>query len=115
MLVWKGKGLLVLVAGFLGIFVGAMFESLNLPNTLQSSLMWLVAGSVSAGVNYLFCRFFISTEKRIYIDEQTGQRVEVMDNSSLFFIRNRIWTYIFGILFGVLGVLGLGSYVISLF
>ncbi|PIO82008.1 hypothetical protein BSQ37_09685 [Pediococcus damnosus] len=67
--------------------------------------MWIAWGLAAAGVNYLLCRWFVSTEKRIYVDEQTGQRVEVSDNSSLFFIRNRIWTYIFAILFCGLGLL----------
>lgn len=116
MLVWREKGLLVLVSGMLGglgvgLISGAL-ESTNMATLLQTGITLIVFGLVSAGINYLFCKYFISKEKRVFVDEQTLQQVEVKDRSALFFIPNRIWTYIYGIFFVGLGLFQLIDYFI---
>lgn len=67
MLVWRGKGLLVLVSGMLGglgvgLISGAL-ESTNMATLLQTGITLIVFGLVSAGINYLFCKYFISKKK----------------------------------------------------
>ncbi|WP_125606557.1 hypothetical protein [Lapidilactobacillus bayanensis] len=105
MLIWRGKGALVLLAGVLGAFISGVVEGIGFPKTIRFFLMWIVWGLAAAGINYLFCRWFISTKKKTYIDVETGQVMEVVDGSSFFFIRNRTWTYVYLGLFGVLAIL----------
>lgn len=107
MLVWRRKGLLVPLAGFLGALLSGAVAGLGFPETIRNFVMWFVWGLTAAGINYLFCRWFISTKKKTYIDGETGQIVEVGDGSSLFFIKNRVWTYVYLGFFGLLAILQL--------
>lgn len=98
MIVWRGKGLLVVLAfGISAVLSNVFFQlfGLELANHFDSDILLLMLGVFAAVFNYLFSKFFISTEERIYIDEATGERVVYRDRSSFMFIPNRFWTWIF--------------------
>ncbi len=96
MLIWKGKGLLVILAGWLGILGGGQLALL-----LAGRISFLTPNSMlainlfsAAVMNFLFCRLFVSDSERVLVDRNTGQEYLFRDDSSLFFIPNRYWTYI---------------------
>ncbi len=111
MIIWRGKGLLVLLAIFLGATVTSVIFAFIPVNTgyksgylLQGVLMTLIV----AVINLIFTKHFISQEIKVYIDEETGDRILIKDGSHLFFIPNRYWTWII-IIFGVIITIGSSS------
>lgn len=103
MIVWRGRGLLSLLAGFLGMGIGAGLVRSD-STAAQAGLVWLLAGIAAAGLNYLFVHLWVKESTRVFVDEKTGQRVVFRNSSSLFWIRTKYWTWVFlglGIVMGV--------------
>lgn len=94
MIIWNGKGFFT----FLSVVIGGL--SLAVLQPLIPALQTVGAAYVfaaAAGLNYLFLRVIPFTkehEPRTFVDQQTGQTIQVTDEGSLFFIRRRYWTYI---------------------
>lgn len=100
MIVWSGWGIMVLVIGAIGLVVGVMAadtlsETFGLAYGPAQSGGVAVGGLLAASGIFLFGRWRESGEARVFIDEATGQRIEVRPNAgSLFFIPTRYWTWI---------------------
>ncbi|MGX7265019.1 hypothetical protein [Enterococcus crotali] len=104
MIIWQGKGGLV----FLSLILGAMVTTVIfgfLPIDTGYKAGYILEGVVMtvvvAVVNHLFTKKFISDNVKIFIDEETGERIQVKDRSSLFFIPNKYWTWII-LVFGII-------------
>ncbi|MED1107708.1 hypothetical protein [Bacillus paramycoides] len=97
MLIWRGKGLLVVLALILGGFISGIFSSILKVDTLHNPgfiLNGILCTIFIAMSNYFFTKKFISDSVRTLVDEKTGERIQIRDNSALFFIRNKYWTWI---------------------
>ena len=98
MIVWRGKGLLVVLALFIGGAVSNLaiyVLQFNATNRVHGFLMGIMFSLFTAATNYLLTKKFVSDEVRYLIDEETGQRIAYRDSSSFMFIPNRYWTWIF--------------------
>jgi hypothetical protein len=101
MIIWRGKGIFVVLIAFGGIAVGNSFLSLVgglWPGlTPQSRVMFgmIIGLLVAAAGNFWFSRYLDDPSKhRKLVDPTTGQAYLFKDNSSLMFIPVRYWTYI---------------------
>lgn len=114
MIIWRGKGLLVLLSLILGGLIAHLVLNFLPSDPLADGYkMWyilkgIITTIIVALINYLFTKKFISEEIKVYIDEQTGKRIQVKDGSHLFFIPNKYWTWII-LISGVIITIGSSS------
>lgn len=100
LIVWRGKGLLVVVSLLLGVLITTVFFRLVSIDPLDSSSkFWYVIQSLfntilSAAINYFMTKKFVSEKVRVFIDEETGEKVQLKEGSHLFWIPNKYWTWI---------------------
>ena len=114
MLIWRGKGILVLlivaVAFAISILFVAFLKSqlaIGLTPRTQPLLGIAVAALIAAGLNFWFARYLDDPSKhRTLIDPKTNQAYVFKDGSSLMFIPVRYWTYIL-LAFALLNLVGL--------
>ena len=106
MIIWSGYGLLVALAYFLGLMVYFFINGLLVTHDyfVQSDGWFMVmVFLISAGINYIFTKKLVPPSNRqVFVDKQTGKRIVFEDKSSLFFIQNKYWTFIF-LAVGLLG------------
>jgi uncharacterized membrane protein YedE/YeeE len=118
MIIWRGKGFLVVLIVVLAFFIAVGLVSLlksQFPIALTEQTEPLVgtalAAFLAAGLNYIFARYLDDPAKqRTLVDPKTNQAYLFKDTSSLFFIPVRYWTYILLVL-GVLSLIGLAAQV----
>lgn len=107
MIIWRGKGAFVFLSLILGVLITNLALSFLPSDPLADGYkMWyilkgIITTVIIALINYLFTKKFISEEIKVYIDEKTGERIQVKDGSHLFFIPNKYWTWII-LIFGVI-------------
>lgn len=94
MLIWSGWGIVVpilaVVAGFIGMAVG---NAIGQPVGMYVGTA--ITALLTAGGLFLLTRTIEGKPGRVFIDEATGQRIEVKDSAgSLFFIPTRYWVYL---------------------
>lgn len=97
MIIWRGKGLLVVLALILGGMINGILFNILKVNTLHNPgfiFNGILCTIFIAMINYFFTKKFISDSIRTLVDEKTGERVQINDSSALFFIRNKYWTWI---------------------
>jgi hypothetical protein len=98
MLVWSGWGIVVVVFAAVGFavtlgIIDALTPSLGYGPAGSTGL--IIGGLLAAIAIHFFARWRAQGEARTFINETTGQRVEVRPNAgSLFFIPTRFWTWI---------------------
>src|SRR5262249_42131642 len=115
MIIWRGKGILVLLIAILGFMVGTglavgiagVFGMAAEQTARFGPSFGLLIGAVG---NFYFARYLDDPAKhRTLVDPRTNQTFVFKDNSSLMFIPVRFWTYIlivFACLTLVLGLVG---------
>lgn len=100
MIVWSGWGLLVIVFALLGLFAGsvsahAIVAAAPLPVGTMAKLGMIIGAALSAAMIFFFARWRENQPARVFIDQATGQHIEVRQSAgSLFFIPMRFWTWI---------------------
>lgn len=100
MIVWSGWGIMVVVIAAIGLVVGVgasdtFSQNFGLAYGPSQSAGIVIGGLLAASGIFLFSRWRESGEARVFIDEATGQRVELRPSAgSLFFIPTRFWTWI---------------------
>src|SRR5262245_50006786 len=101
MIIWSGWGIVVLLIGIVGVVVAGgasntLMNQLGMGYGPAQSIGIIIGGVLSAVGIFLFARWReASGEGRVFIDETTGQRIEVRPSAgSLFFIPTRFWTWI---------------------
>lgn len=109
MIIWRGKGTLVILSLVIGIGITNVFLGNfigNLSDRTYSVLETLVSTVLISGSNYLLTKKFVSDKVQFLVDEETGERVHLKDSSSLFFIPNKYWTWII-LVIGLIATVGL--------
>ena len=111
MIVWSGWGIGVVLIAAVGAFVGisaadAFAGNLGLAYGPAQSAGMALGGLLAASGIHFFAKWRESSgEPRVFVDEATGERVEVRPSAgSLFFIPTRFWTWIVLALAAVLAV-----------
>lgn len=100
MVIWSGWGILTVAFALIGIVAAvmggeALASALNFAQPLDPAVSIAAGLLLTAGQNHLFTRWRERGEPRVFIDEATGQRVEVRPTAgSLFFVPMRYWTWI---------------------
>lgn len=113
MIIWSGWGILTVAFGFIGLVaavmgVQALANGLHLAQPVEPTISLALGMLLAAGQNHLFTKWREKGEPRVFIDEATGQRIEVHPTAgSLFFIPMRYWTWIALVLAGLLAVIGI--------
>jgi hypothetical protein len=98
MLIWSGWGITVVVFAALGLL--ATFGAADvlqewLPYGPAGSLGFLIGGAAAALSIHLVVSWRERGQARAFIDEATGERIEVHPSAgSFFFIPTRFWTWI---------------------
>lgn len=104
MIIWRGKGGLVFLSAIIGGMVTSLLFSF-LPIDTGYKAGYILEGmtmtAIIAVTNYLFTKKFVSEKIKTFIDEETGERIQIKDGSSLFFIPNKYWTWII-LIFGII-------------
>jgi len=107
MIVWKRKGMLVFVAIMLAMGTYALIvhllglnESLGVNKALPTVMMY--GFFLPALYNHILTVLFTKNEKSEIVTNQEGKQFKIDNYSSLFFIRNKYWTYILLILYIVI-------------
>lgn len=98
MIVWSGWGILIIVFAIIGVLVGqfAVTAISGQGPVGEVPEAAITLGLVlTAGQTFLFTKWREGGPSRTFIDEATGQRIEVRNTAgSLFFIPMRYWTWI---------------------
>lgn len=98
MLIWRGKGLIVILEIIVAsLMVVPLIAVWGLSARWTSAMDCVFSGLIAALINRWFAARFIDRRQRVFIDEETGQRVVFRDGSALFFIPVWVWTWIMGI------------------
>jgi hypothetical protein len=95
MIIWSGWGILVLVFAVVGLLIGIPLSSAITADPDMGMAISIICAGLTMGLgSFLFARQMEKGTGRVFIDEQTGQRV-VMGRSagSLFFVPVRYWAY----------------------
>ena len=95
MIIWSGWGILVLVFAVVGLFIGIPLGSVITHDPDMAMAVSVVCAGLTMGLgSFLFARQMEKGTGRVFIDEQTGQRVVVGRSAgSLFFVPVRYWAY----------------------
>lgn len=102
MLVWRGKGILIVFILLLAFLVStplaaAIANAFGMPQTHAAGIGIPVALLFATVGNFFFARYLDDPAKhRTLVDPKTGQAFLFRDRSHLMFIPVRVWTYIFG-------------------
>lgn len=98
--VWSGRGFLLLI-----IWIASAIASIELlPKELGIHPAG-IASFITAAFGWYFGKKWNNKEGRIVIDEQTGERLEIREHHTFFWIKMQYW----GIIFSILGVIFLAS------
>ncbi len=93
MIVWQGRGGITALIIFLSIGVVLLLHEWTghrVPDWVTYVAMAVIAG----GANAFFAAKYAQPERRILIDKQTGQEIELVRKHTLFWIPVWYWTYI---------------------
>lgn len=96
MIVWCGRGFLILV-----VYIASAFAFHYLYAEGTESLTNATAAFLTAAFSWYFGNRWNSAKGKIVIDEETGERFEIKNNHSLFWIKMQYY----GIIFSGLGVM----------
>ena len=96
MIVWSGRGFLLII-----ILLGTLFLGLKIiPNEYQDYSS-VIAAFITAMFSWYFGNKWNKDNERIVVDEKTGQRLKIKNNHSLFWIPMQYW----GIIFSTFGII----------
>ena len=101
MIIWSGKGILTLLILIFGIGISqSVYETISglKPDQQDGDLMWACSFLIGLIGNLFLSRYLDKKPKRIVIDKETGQELELDQNGTLFFISIQKWTVIYAIM-----------------
>ncbi|WP_199034066.1 hypothetical protein [Glycomyces salinus] len=98
MLIWQGKGILVLLPAILFAVFASLTEVVVSSNRDVATGGGLLLGGIAGGaLIWWFDRWLERRNPpRTLVDQQTGQQVAVKRRDSLFFIPMRFFPYLYG-------------------
>ena len=103
LIIWRGAGGLVILIGLVVcLFVNVVTSSaFNENNYFQAHLWPKLAALGLIGASCWFLGRFLNTRPpQVFVDETTGQEVEVKPRHELMFIKMEYW----GIIFAIIGL-----------
>lgn len=98
MIIWNGKGIFTFFSLAIGGLSLAFLQSI-FPALRDFGATYVFA--VAAVFNELFLKVFSFSKPsrpRIFVDQETGETVQVNNEGTLFFIKRRYWTYIMAVI-----------------
>lgn len=101
MISWTGFGFLVAIIGFAALILTELvFESISKNEQFYQQNSWviLVGMTVAAMLTFGLHKLLSLKKPRIFIDQETGQKIELRGSHSLFFIPVKWWPVAFVIL-----------------
>ncbi|MBP1851064.1 hypothetical protein [Rhizobium halophytocola] len=105
--IWRGWGILVILGAALGALTGGLilsFAQSMMPSGLEPGFLGLFA---TCGTVFSAMLLENADEGRAMIDAQTGERLVLKRDDSLFFIPVRYWSWIMGSITVILFLTGL--------
>lgn len=95
MIVWRGKGLVVLLAAIVFWLMQMTVDAMNRPGAYANS-MWapILAGLIAAVPLWFLGRKFNSDEPRVLVDQKTGKKIVLKESHDFFFIPVEYWAFI---------------------
>ncbi len=94
MIIWRGLGILVILAGIGGLVLGGFLGAALHAGPYTAAFGFAVA----ALLNFGLCKMLYRRAPRVLVDPRTGQQFLDKPSHSLFFIPAYAWTWIFAIL-----------------
>lgn len=102
---WSGWGLLVPVAGFVGLMASLLvaaplLRGAGVGGMLAEALAFALGAAIAAALLHGFCEIHERRHAEMIFDEQTGRQFKLRNSSgSLFFLSMRTWAwaYVVGI------------------
>ena len=94
MIIWKGMGILVILAGIAGMIVGGVLGAA----VGLGAFAGVIGALVAALANWGLCKMLYRRPARVLVDPATGQQLLDRPSHSLFFIPAYAWTWIFAAL-----------------
>jgi hypothetical protein len=105
MIIWKGLGILVILAGIAGMILGGVLGA-----AVGLGAFAGASGAVVAALaNWGLCKLLYRRPARVLVDPATGRQVLDRPTHSLFFIPAYAWTWIFLALAVPLALGGMGA------
>lgn len=105
MIIWKGLGILVILAGIAGMILGGVLGA-----AVGLGAFAGVIGALTAALaNWGLCKLLYRRPARVLVDPATGRQVLDRPSHSLFFIPAYAWTWIFVVLAIPLAIGGYAS------
>ena len=93
--IWRGYGILVLVAAIVALFVSVMIVGGAKLHEPLAGVVHTAAMGLAGVALWLFARNIESQPGRVLIDKATGREVTLRRSAgSLFFVPTRYWAYI---------------------
>jgi hypothetical protein len=94
-IVWRGYGILVLLAGFVAFVLGgALVGALKIAQPMTGVVYTAMAGAAGVAL-WFFAQHMESQPGRVFIDKATGREVTMRRNAgSFFFVPTRYWAFI---------------------
>ena len=105
MIIWKGWGILVVLAGIGGLVIGGLLGAALGMGAYVGAAGMLVA----ALANFGLCKLLYRREARVLVDPRSGQQFLDKPSHSLFFIPAKAWTWIFAALAVPMAIFGAGA------
>ncbi len=95
MIIWHGKGILVLVFSAFAFFVAALIVKLMNLQPPYIAVAYGVTEIPAGAAIWMFARRIESGPDRVFIDKASGQEISVRPSAgSLFFIPTRYWAFV---------------------
>jgi hypothetical protein len=103
MIIWRGNGFLVIVTIFLTSLVANLATSAHFGVTYWDANGWPFASAllVAGGLIWILAAALDKRPKRVLIDAETKERIEICNSGEFFFLPMRWW----GLLVSALGLL----------
>ncbi|WP_424000869.1 hypothetical protein [Maribacter sp. IgM3_T14_3] len=93
MIIWSGRGFLSVL-----VLIATLFVCISIFPDGMRDYGFIVSLFVAGIFSWLFGKKWNSKNERIVIDEQSGERLKIKNNHSLFWIPMQYWGVIFSVL-----------------
>ena len=102
-IIWRGAGGLVIIIGLVVcLFINILTSKLFNENNYFQAHLWpkLAALGLIGACCWFVGRYLNTRPSQVFVDETTGQEIEVKPSHEMMFIKMEYW----GIIFGVIGL-----------
>jgi hypothetical protein len=94
-IIWRGYGFLVLVAGILAVLAGSILIGVTKLHQPLIGVVYTATMGLAGLALWLFAHRIESAPGRVFIDKATGREIKVGRSAgSFFFIPTRYWAFL---------------------